>query len=276
MSTPLVSILIANFNNAKYLDECIQSILHQSYKNWEVIFVDDCSTDNSIDIISKYVEIPIRVIRNEKNEGCGFSKHRCAVEAKGDLLAFVDADDAITETAVEDLVNQFSDNTSMVYSRFYICDENLGKISISPNQKAIPEGSNYLDQGGFAISHLVMFKKSAYIASGGIDPKYRRAVDQDLYYKLEEKGEIKFLDKALYLYRSNPKGISKEGKRIAFIWHEIAIMEALQRRGKNPEIILNRILQRQDAIKATYENSTAYKIGSMLTYLPSKFKKLFR
>jgi len=274
MDKPLVSILIANFNNAKYLDECIQSILNQSYKNWEIIFVDDCSTDNSIDTISKYTQIPLHIFRNEKNEGCGFSKHRCAMEAKGELLAFIDADDAIIETALEDLVYQFNDRISMVYSRFYICDENLGKISISPNQKAIPSDSTYLDEGGFAISHLVMFKKSAYVASGGIDPKYRRAVDQDLYYKLEEVGEIKFLDKALYLYRSNPKGISKEGKRIAFFWHEIAIMEALQRRGKNPEIILNRILQRQDTIKETYENSYAYKIGRILTYLPSKFKKL--
>jgi glycosyltransferase involved in cell wall biosynthesis len=275
MDKPLVSILIANFNNAKYLDECIQSIINQSYKNWEVIFVDDCSTDNSIDTISKYTQIPLRIFKNEKNEGCGFSKHRCAMEAQGELLAYLDADDAINETALEDLVYQFSDKTSMVYSRFFICDENLAKISVSPNQKAIPPGSNYLDEGGFAISHLVMFKKNAYVASGGIDPKYRRAVDQDLYYKLEEVGEIKFLDKALYLYRSNPQGISKEGKRIAFIWHEIAIMEALQRRGKNPEIILNRILQRQDAIKASYENSSAYKIGSILTYLPSKIKKLF-
>lgn len=271
MKNPLVSILIANYNNAKYLDDCIQSILNQTYSNWEIIFVDDDSTDNSLEIISKYSHLPITIVRNDKNKGCGYTKHRCASIANGTYLGFLDPDDALTTDAIETLVPHFDDNISMVYSRFYHCDEKLNVLSINPHQRAIPEGNSYLEIGNYAISHFVLFSKKAYNLSGGIDPLFRRAVDQDLYYKLEEFGSCFFVDKPLYYYRNNANGISQEKKKLAFLWHEIAKMHAYQRRGMNPELILNKITNREELLQNLLEKTWSYK----LSHLKNRIKKLF-
>ena len=76
---PLFSILIANYNNGAFLQEAIDSVLAQTYGHWEVILVDDKSTDDSPAIYEKYsADSRFKIYYNDKNRGCGFTKHRCA------------------------------------------------------------------------------------------------------------------------------------------------------------------------------------------------------
>lgn len=104
---PLFSILIANYNNGCYLQEAIDSVLAQTYPNWEIVLVDDKSSDDSFEIYKKYKEDKrFHIYFNEENKGCGYTKRRCAELAQGELCGFLDPDDKLTPDALEVMVNE--------------------------------------------------------------------------------------------------------------------------------------------------------------------------
>ena len=126
----MFSVLIANYNNGKYLQEAIDSVLAQTYNNWEIIIVDDKSTDDSVEVYNKYKDDSrFRIYFNDKNEGCGYTKRRCAELAHGDICGFLDPDDTLTEDALEKHIKVHSSQpkVSVIYSRCYYRD-NKGKI----------------------------------------------------------------------------------------------------------------------------------------------------
>ena len=113
MNTPKVSILIANYNNAKFINECINSLRKQTYKNLEIIFFDDFSKDNSIDMVNKFAEV--KVIRNTKKTDIGsFNQINAYQEAfkisKGEIIFFLDSDDYFHENKIEEIVKYFECN----------------------------------------------------------------------------------------------------------------------------------------------------------------------
>ena len=110
MQYPLVSIIIPNYNHAQFLNQRIDSILHQSYTNYEIIILDDMSTDNSIDIIKQYQdnEHVSHVVINEENSGSPFKQWKKGINlAKGELIWIAESDDTCEETLLGTLVNEF-------------------------------------------------------------------------------------------------------------------------------------------------------------------------
>ena len=90
----LVSIIMPSYNTAKFIYETIDSDLTQTYTNWELIIVDDCSTDNTDEVVKSFLsDDRIKYIKNEKNSGAAFSRNRALCEAKGKWIAFLDSDD---------------------------------------------------------------------------------------------------------------------------------------------------------------------------------------
>lgn len=89
----LVSIITPSYNTAQYISETIQSVLNQTYQNWEMIIVDDCSTDNTDEVVAGFADSRIRYLKNESNSGAAFSRNRALQEAKGKWVAFLDSDD---------------------------------------------------------------------------------------------------------------------------------------------------------------------------------------
>ncbi len=93
-STGLVSVIVPNYNGKLFLERCIESVLAQSYTNWELIICDDCSTDNSIELISQYADSRIKEpIRLEANQGAAVARNLCIERAKGEYISFLDNDD---------------------------------------------------------------------------------------------------------------------------------------------------------------------------------------
>jgi glycosyltransferase involved in cell wall biosynthesis len=224
--------LLANYNNEHFLVDCLKSIYRQTYKNWEVIFVDDCSTDNSLQIINDHAsrDERIKVFSNETNKGCGFTKARCIQLASGEVCGFLDSDDALLPTALEIMVNRHSEypTSSLLYSRRFHCDKRLKIYDVSKDDtgKFVSQLSTPL------INHFCSFKKEIYDKTTGIDTYMKRAVDQDLYLKLEEKGDIVFIPEVLYLYRHNTNSISLDNNEYkAQAWHIYANSNACKRRG---------------------------------------------
>ena len=110
-----ISVVIANYNSGKYIDQCINSLKSQTYKDIEIIFFDDNSTDNSLEIIQKYSDV--KIIKNKKQTKYGSINQLNAFKnainlSNGDLIFFLDSDDYFHEKKVETVVDYFKNNFS--------------------------------------------------------------------------------------------------------------------------------------------------------------------
>jgi glycosyltransferase involved in cell wall biosynthesis len=234
VDNPHFSVLIANFNNGKYLMDCIASVRAQTYTNWEIVLVDDGSTDDSSSLYKQLEQDSrIHIYFNEENRGCGYTKNRCVQLANGEICGFLDADDTLEKDALRVMsdVHRERPDVSLAYSLYNEVDENMGFISVSKLQKPIQEGKTLIDQQ--VVSHFVSFKKSSYKMTEGISTYLKCAEDHDLYFKLEEVGKLAFVDKVLYNYRTNTGQNTSLGKneQKASFWNIIVMMEACRRRG---------------------------------------------
>lgn len=209
------SILIANYNNGKYFADCYQSIISQTYQNWEAIIVDDASTDDSLEIIRNLTkgDPRFRIFTNEENRGCGYTKRKSLEFAKGEICGFLDPDDAITSDALEVSLKAYTDEKIVAtYSKITFCD---GQLQPLYDFKSIVEIYNdrYFFNCPIQINAFFSFRKSAYNKTHGINPRLQSAVDQDLYLKILEHGNPKFIQKNLYLYRRHNLGISQDSSK---------------------------------------------------------------
>lgn len=239
MKEPLFSVLIASYNNGRYLQEAINSVLAQTYMNWEIVLIDDKSTDNSFDIYERYKDDHrFRIYYNEKNMGCGYTKHRCAELAKGELCGFLDPDDKLSSDALEIMVraHQEHPNCSLAYSTLFLWDDASGLTKVLEDVGAMENGEDFLISSKKIVSHFAVFKKLCYEKTIGIDKTLFSAVDFDLYIKLEEVGDLCFTNKPLYYYRlGNVNSISigsRELKNKAFSNRVNASLNAFVRRIK--------------------------------------------
>ena len=238
---PLFSVLIANYNNGKYLMNAIESVRQQTYVNWEIILVDDASTDNSEEL---YAELEkdnrIHIYRNEKNMGCGYTKRRCAELANGEICGFLDPDDLLLQKAIELETNIHNSrpDVSVIYSKALYCDADYNVLEYGdvPSFKC---GETYLDHRTHGALHFVSFKNSYYKKTQGINPNLKAGVDQDLYFRMEEVGNFYVLDEFTYKYVfvGHPNAISRgvDNKVPLWYWNLIARRDAFIRRGRNED-----------------------------------------
>lgn len=104
MNKNLISVIVPMYNASRFIKKCITSILNQTYKNFEVIIINDGSTDNSLNICNRFKDERIRII-NQKNQGAIYSRLMGIKEAKGNYICFIDADDWVTKDYLETLVD---------------------------------------------------------------------------------------------------------------------------------------------------------------------------
>lgn len=270
MITPLFSLLIAQYNNGKYFEDCYKSIISQTYQNWEVIIVDDASTDNSVEVMKELIgeDSRFKIEIFSENKGCGAAKRKCAELATGEICAFLDPDDAITEEALSLMVAEHAKHpdASMIYSKPFYCDEYLN-IKSERRSRQVKNGVlTFFDLDGDLFAFL-SYKNFFYKKTACINSYLQRAVDRDLVLKLYEIGPAYLLDKALYKYRVHPKGIStNQNQDKAYFWYWVAIIDAAKRRKINIEdLFIEKALQsrREVALEkeiTSYNKSIIFKI----------------
>ena len=111
----LVSVIVPVYNVAEYVEECIVSIVNQTYKNLQIIVIDDGSTDKSIDICKKYVKNDFRIeIVSQKNMGVSVARNTGLSHAKGEFVTFIDSDDYVDNDYIETLIRHVDDKTDLV------------------------------------------------------------------------------------------------------------------------------------------------------------------
>ena len=232
------SVIMANYNNSQYVSEAIESVLEQTYSNWELIIVDDASTDHSLGVINVYIKDErIKLFVNNRNKGVGYTKNKAAEEASGEIVVVLDADDALRSDALEQLFRLFSkyQEVDFVYSQTHYCDNNLKVKGLLRWVGDIEPGSTNLHD--FKICGVRAYKKSLYNKTTGYDATFTSAVDRDIIYKLEENGLVKHVKLPLYYYRIHEGGISKSSnltkKSLGRIYCSLSALNAYKRRRKN-------------------------------------------
>jgi len=206
LNLPLVSICIPNYNNEKYLDECIESALNIRYENIEIIFVDDCSTDASLEIAEKYSSY-IHIYKNEKNLGQPKNTNKAISLASGDYIVILHSDDVLCTNFCEKLVPYLLKypNAVMAVGERYETDETSIIHSIVPFYKfncMIPgEKQAKVFMMMSFLPCQVLFKKSAFWNSGGVHEKHVVNLDGLLWFQISLQGDVIYVQDVVSVYR---------------------------------------------------------------------------
>ncbi len=209
---PSFSLLMANYNNGPYLAAAIESVLAQTFSNWELLIVDDCSTDDSRAIIAKYLDdTRIHYLPNQQNRGYIKNLITMVNEAQSDLLGIIDSDDVLAPEAVVVMFAAYQDHLEVgfAYSQHQICDASLRPIKFG-FCAATPTGQSNLHF--HHMNHFKTFRKSVYQQTTGYDERIF-AEDIDLWFKLEEVSRGLFVDQVLYYFRSLPHSQSHNPRK---------------------------------------------------------------
>ena len=231
---PLISLLIPVYNIGKtYLEECLESILNQTYQNFEIILVDDCSTnEETLETLKKYEQNAKITVKYRKENGHISRATNDALKlAKGEFVGLIDNDDVISSHALYEVVKVLNEDKTwdLIYS-----DEdklNLDGLRCDPNFKSdfAPDtllSSNY-------ICHFTVLRKSIMDEIKGFRVGYEGAQDYDLFLRFTEKtNRIKHIPKILYHWRMVPGSTSMviDNKNYALERGQKALEDALKRR----------------------------------------------
>jgi glycosyltransferase involved in cell wall biosynthesis len=205
------SILMANYNNSQFIDKSIKSVLSQTYPYWELIIVDDCSSDDSIGVINTYLtDKRIKLIRHDKNWGYGATLKTAIQMANYEHIAILDSDDLLHTTSLEIMAQAYKNypHFGFIYSTMWRCDQHLKNCRIDTMITDVDVNKkNWLMNP--PISHFKTFRRNDYLKTKGFERFQRKAVDKDLFYKLSEVTQFKFINIPLYYYRQHSTGISQ-------------------------------------------------------------------
>lgn len=212
-----ISILMNCFNGEKYLKEAIDSVFNQTYKNWEIIFIDNCSSDKSADIANSY-GLKLKYFKTPKNipfgEARAFGVERC----NGDYLMYLDVDDRYHNNTVEILINEIiNTNYLVVYSGHININENGKKIGTHETRpKSGIIFSDLLKQYDVPTASLIMdmnkYKKLGHI----YDSEMEVSAEYNHFLKLSVKNQFKCIEGTVIDYRIHSNGLTLKRGASAF------------------------------------------------------------
>lgn len=208
----LVSIIMPSYNTASYIAKTINSVLNQTYENWELIIVDDCSTDNTDEVIAPYLsDSRIKLFKNEVNSGAAVSRNRALREAQGHWIAFLDSDDLWMPNKLEKQICFMEENgyhfSYTNYTEIDDSDESLGTLWTGPRKIDCIRMSMFNYMGCLTVMYDRDYVGLIQVA----DIKKRN--DYAIWVKVVKKCDAYLLDECLSTYRVRSSGsIMNRGK----------------------------------------------------------------
>jgi glycosyltransferase involved in cell wall biosynthesis len=220
-SNPFISIIIPNYNHAKFLNKRINSILEQSYTNYEIIILDDCSTDNSKEVIEKYRSNPkvSQIVYNECNSGTTFKQWEKGLNlSQGEYIWIAESDDYCDNNILETLANEIekNSNVSIAYCSSQFVDINEKKLPpIAPITDEIKfyDSKKFIKEKMFFGSGIwnassAIFKKSLAISIDKDYMNYKAAGDKLFWILLAEKGNVIYIKSPKNYFRQHDNKVS--------------------------------------------------------------------
>lgn len=234
-----ISVIICTYNRADFLPKALDSVLTQSLKDWEIIIIDDISTDNTAEIIRPYLSNQnIKYYKNEKKLGISKSRNKGISLAKGKYIAMLDSDDYWIDK--EKLKKQFN-----------FLENNMDYVLIGSNIKIVDEKNNFIKNTDFKIEDMNIREKilkfnqfaqstTVYVKElakkiGGYNEKLSCVEDLDLFLRLGLLGKMKNLKEITTVYTKHSGGISYK-RKFAMAWNNYKIV--LKNFGKYPNWFL--------------------------------------
>jgi hypothetical protein len=212
LNRPKISVLIPTFNYARYLPEAIESVLSQDFKDFELLIVDDCSTDNTAEVVKPYCsqDPRVRLVVNSKNMGMVNNWNYCLQQARGEQIKFVFGDDRLYSPRALGRMSTLLDSNpsaTLVASARIILDESSRVVNL---WRHLPEGCHdgrkiitacLMKDGQNIIGEpsVVLFRKAD--AERGFNPAYKQLVDVEMWFHLLEKGNLVYTHEPLCAFR---------------------------------------------------------------------------
>lgn len=214
----LVSIIMPSYNTAECIMDSITSVCNQTYENWELLIVDDCSTDNTKEIVAEISDPRIKIFYNERNSGAAVSRNRALREAKGQWIAFLDSDDLWMPDKLEKQIKFMEDNEyAFSYTNYEEINSNGDKTGIKvTGPKHISETGmfNYCWPGCLTVMYNA--EKIGLVQIENI----KKNNDYAMWLKIIKRADCYLLDETLALYRRGRKGsISSNSVMTMLKWH---------------------------------------------------------
>ena len=205
----MISILMPIYNVENYVKESIESILNNSYKNFELIIVNDGSNDNSIDIIKQFSDSRIKLFQKE-NSGLVETLNYGIQKCNSSIIMRMDGDDVIHNEKIERQLKPFKKSKSILMGTLgYLIDSKgriKGNIDLPLDQKTIIKSMLKISAG--FIHPSVMFYKDAVLKVGGYNYNFTHAEDFDLFLRLSKIGKISNIEERLIYIRKHEKNVS--------------------------------------------------------------------
>lgn len=224
----LVSIIMPSYNTAKFISETIESVLAQTYTDWELIIVDDCSTDNTDEVVESFLPYNrIKYIKNEKNSGAAVSRNRALCEAKGKWIAFLDSDDVwLPEKLEKQIAFMEKNDYHFSYTNYIEIDEFSipnGRVITGPKKVTRHGMYNYCWMGCLTVMYDAETIGLIQIAD------IKKNNDYAMWLKVCKKSDCYLLDETLAKYRKRGGSISNHGYTKLIKWHYKLYREAEKR-----------------------------------------------
>lgn len=229
MSNPLISVILCFYNEEKYIANSINSILNQTYSNFELILIDDNSTDSSYEICSSFDDPRIRLTKKDNNLSRGLAQSRnLGIElAKGDFVIFQDADDTCHESRIQENVNllQTYDKSDwkniIIGSWLHIVKGEKQSIMKFPteSEKIKKKISGFV--GRNAIAGQVIFTSKSLLLKYPYRPRFKYMQDYDQLYRIIENKPIilRNIPKPLYNYYLLDKGVKNDSRWVNYNYY---------------------------------------------------------
>lgn len=210
ISDPLVSIVLPVWNGEKYVAEAIESILNQTCTEYELIIINDCSTDNSLEVIEKYSskDSRIKIINNQTNKKLPASLNIGFAAAKGKYFTWTSDDNVLSPNFLEEMISQIELTLSdFIYANYFLIDESgamLKEVNVPHIDQIILKN---------VIGPSFLYKKEVHISNNGYNENYFMFEDYDFWVRTYEKGfKINKLSKCIYQYRTHANSLSATRK----------------------------------------------------------------
>jgi glycosyltransferase involved in cell wall biosynthesis len=221
MSMPIVSAVIPAYNAAKYLRQAIESVFAQTYTDWEIVLVDDGSTDNTRAVVQPYLDLAPERFQYiyQENQGLPAARNEAIRNARGRFLALLDADDIWKPDRLMHSVTVLEGrpDIGLVHGKVARIDSEGRFIDVPPADRGYLEGdiAHYIYTRRAHIQcPTVTFRKECVEVLGGFDPAIPGTADRDLWFRISERYKVGFVDEVLASYRMSSDSMSHDLNRM--------------------------------------------------------------
>lgn len=261
-AAPSISIVMNCYNSQKYLKEAIDSVLAQTVSDWEIIFWDNQSTDQSKDIVLSYSDPRIRYFLAPKHTSLGEARNLAVEKTSADWFCFLDCDDLWLPKKLEEqkkIILEHHENLGLIYTRAQILGGKYSGLEYAPHykDKKLPEGNilrEYLLRDNFIPIVSAVINKKAFISVGGIPSDYRQSEDFYIFAAIASQYHVKAVPSVTCVYRLHDSNTSLSQAFLACV-ESIRVIEKFWEFTPEPfkdEFLKNRIVSRLKTLEGLH------------------------